>query len=89
MRATVLVSRLIELMDRLDEARGLVQKAYDICDDMEQARLCDVPDQSADAAEFCTDTDVSLTESKKALDDLITELESNHGYLMRHAREED
>lgn len=89
MRATELISRLAELMDRLDESRGLVQKAYDICDDMDQARLCDVPDQSADAAEFCTDTDVLLIEIKKVLDDIIVDIESNYGYLMRHAREED
>ena len=89
MRAAALISRLTDLMDRLDEARGLVQKAYDICDDMDQTRICDLADQSADAAEFCTDTDASLTESKKELDLLISEIESNRGYLMRHAREED
>lgn len=88
MSRALAIDRLTDLIDRLEEARGLVQKAGDICDDMDQSRICDISDQSSDAAEFCTDTDVCLVEIKKALNDLITELELNHGYLMRHARED-
>ena len=87
MRAVDVIDRLADLQDLLLEVSGLIQKAADICGDLESTDLGDVLDRSADAAEFCNDSDALSHEGREVLANLISEMSKTGDYLPRHARE--
>lgn len=88
MRIGELIDRLNEIQQDLEEARGLIQKAGDLCDNLDSTELGDVLDKAADAAGFCTDADCAAYHGSDQLRSMIRELEEAPEYLPRHAKED-